>query len=475
MHFDIFNNVKPVLPTLVINFDAIQANSANVTSSTIPESQQIWGFWNWLTFIYIIGCVVILSRLIYQAIYLHAISRISKTIKDQNITVVLMEKAIIPFSYFNKIFIPKAQFDEISVRNIIEHERSHLKQYHFIDIIVIQLVTIIQWFNPFAWFIERSVKEIHEFLADKTVLRSGYDQGRYQALLVNQAMGGPVFTITNQFNQSLIKKRIIMMTKMKSPNWARFKALLILPLIALLTLAFSNQVPMDQPFSNSGKESLKSSEAIKITGTVTSKETGKPIAGVNVIVQGTTSGTITSLEGKYEIVVDNGATLVFSFVGYQIVSIPIGEKTSVDVQLETEAITIDFSKKNSLIASQETNHTNEKSPIHSPKDPLNPGTFVVVEELPSYPGGTDALKKFIYDNLQYPADAKKNKIQGKVLVNFIVDQEGKIVNPKVMRGTSPSLDAEALRVTKLVSGWKPGKQGGKAISCRVIVPIEFKL
>ena len=465
MHLDIFNDVKPVLPALVINFDAIQANSAYVTSSTVPESQQIWGFWNWLTFVYIIGCVVILSRLIYQAIYLHAISRISKTITEQNITVVLMEKAIIPFSYFNKIFIPKAQFDEISVRNIIEHERSHLKQYHFIDIIVIQLVTIIQWFNPFAWFIERSVKEIHEFLADKTVLRSGYDQGRYQALLVNQAMGGPVFTITNQFNQSLIKKRIVMMTKMKSPNWARFKALLIVPLIALLTLAFSNQVPMDQPFSNSGKESLKSSEAIKITGTITSKETGKPIAGVAVIVKGTTTGTMADTDGNYEIVADKAGTLVFSFVGFKTEAFAIDGNSVINVQLETEAITIDFSKGNALIAS--TNLEEEKS--------AKPGEYVAVEELPSYPGGTDALKKFIYDNLQYPADAKKNKIQGKVLVNFIVDQEGKIVNPKVMRGTSPSLDAEALRVTKLITGWKPGKQGGKPISCRVVLPIEFKL
>ena len=113
-------------------------------------------------------------------------------------------------------------------------------------------MTVLQWFNPVMWFYEKSIKEVHEYLADDAVLHSGSNQGKYQALLVNQAIGGPVFILTNQFNQSLIKKRIMMMKKMKTSQMAKFKALLILPLIAGLMLAFMNP-PVKTVGVNPGK------------------------------------------------------------------------------------------------------------------------------------------------------------------------------------------------------------------------------
>ena len=127
-----------------------------------------------------------------------------------------------------------------------------MTQGHYIDLFIVEIMTVLQWFNPVMWFYEKSIKEVHEYLADEAVLQTGSNRGKYQALLVNQAIGGPVFILTNQFNQSLIKKRIMMMKKMKTSQLAKFKALLILPLIAGLMLAFVNP-PAKHSGSNTGK------------------------------------------------------------------------------------------------------------------------------------------------------------------------------------------------------------------------------
>jgi beta-lactamase regulating signal transducer with metallopeptidase domain len=113
-------------------------------------------------------------------------------------------------------------------------------QRHYLDLFIIETLAVIHWFNPVVWFYERSLKETHEYLADEAVLSTGENAGKYKAILVNQAMGGPVFVFTNQFNQSLIKKRIIMMNKIKSPRWAKLKALLFVPLMAAILVAFAN-------------------------------------------------------------------------------------------------------------------------------------------------------------------------------------------------------------------------------------------
>lgn len=450
---------ETVVPTFTINFDAVPTTPDISAASNIQSVNAGWSFWNWLLLIYIIGAGIVLIRLLYQAIYLHAVERSSQTVTQGDIRVILLEKATVPFSYFNKIFIPRSEYNETAVDNIIEHEKSHLRQYHYIDILLIQILTIIHWFNPFAWLIEKSVKEIHEFLADKTVLQNGFDQGRYQALLVNQALGGPVFTLTNQFNQSLIKKRIVMMKRIKSPQWARLKALLLIPLVAALTLAFSNPKSVELlPAFNQDAVAQ-----ITVTGKVTRKENNRVLPGVNIVVKGTTTGTITTADGTFTISTDGNATLVFSYVGYKTEVIPVNGKTTMDVQLETSAITLDFDKTNSFVAQ-------ERKPAEA-----SANTYVAVEETPAYPGGTEALKKFIYSNLKYPEVAIKNKMEGKVIVNYQVDANGNVVNAKVIRGVSPTLDAEALRVTNLIKGWQPGKQQGKPVVCSMVMPIYFKI
>jgi TonB family protein len=100
---------------------------------------------------------------------------------------------------------------------------------------------------------------------------------------------------------------------------------------------------------------------------------------------------------------------------------------------------------------------------------------VVVEELPQFPGGKDAMTSWIVSNIKYPAEAVKSKITGKVLVNFMVTTKGKIENVVVIKSVSPVLDAEAKRVISSMPDWKPGAQAGKNVPVQIQVPVEFKL
>lgn len=101
--------------------------------------------------------------------------------------------------------------------------------------------------------------------------------------------------------------------------------------------------------------------------------------------------------------------------------------------------------------------------------------FIVVEQMPEFPGGSDELLKFLNNNIRYPAIALENGIQGRVICEFVISAEGKVTNAKVIRGIDPSLDAEALRVINSMPLWKPGKQRGKAVKVRYTLPVNFKL
>ena len=101
--------------------------------------------------------------------------------------------------------------------------------------------------------------------------------------------------------------------------------------------------------------------------------------------------------------------------------------------------------------------------------------FNVVEDMPAFPGGMEAMSQFISSNIKYPADAKKQKVDGRVLVKFVVEKDGSITEVKVIKPAFPSLDAEAIRVVKAMPKWKPGYQNGQAVRVQFAMPINFSL
>ena len=144
------------------------------------------------------------------------------------------------FSALGFVFISTRLSSEES-EEIIKHEQNHIDHYHFFDIIFIETVKVIQWFNPFIHLFNRSLRAVHEYQADEGCLRTGVPVVSYQSLIMNQVFKSKAFTISNSFsNPTLIKKRMIMMTKKRSRAMANLKLLMVLPVIAIVMVAFSS-------------------------------------------------------------------------------------------------------------------------------------------------------------------------------------------------------------------------------------------
>ncbi len=251
-----------ILPCIHINLNpevipaAIPVSSIDFSKLvTQPETRQPgWGMHEIILLIYITGIAFALARLIYQAIRIRQLYKTSAKETLNELTLVCTDKPITPFAYFKKIFIHTTGNDLRAIEQILAHEKSHITQLHYVDLLLVELISVVQWFNPVVWLYEAALKEVHEYLADETVLKQGFKKGEYQVLLINQAVGGPIFTISHHFNKSLIKKRILMMTKIKSTRFARLNALLLLPVTAFLLMAFSNPENIVKPVFLSARQ-----------------------------------------------------------------------------------------------------------------------------------------------------------------------------------------------------------------------------
>ncbi|MGL5229071.1 MAG: TonB family protein, partial [Bacteroidales bacterium] len=113
--------------------------------------------------------------------------------------------------------------------------------------------------------------------------------------------------------------------------------------------------------------------------------------------------------------------------------------------------------------------------VISEQTPQNEQTFAVVEKMPVFPGGVNELLKFIAKNVKYPEDAVKENKQGRVIISFVIDKNGKVVDPEINRGVSPSIDAEAIRVVKSMPNWIPGEQRGQKVRVQYTLPINFNI
>jgi TonB family protein len=448
------------MPALTMDLGAI-TGTVPQQGRELADAGLSFGILEVLALIYAIGAVVVFGRLIYQAVFIHALTRLSGKTHHKGYTLVNMRSDTTPFSYFRRIFIPVEQLDSHSLNDIIAHEQSHLQQGHFIDLFLIEVMTVLQWFNPVIWLFEKSIKETHEYLADEAVVRSGNNKGRYQALMVNQAMGGPVFILTNQFNQSLLKKRMHMMRKMKTPQVAKLKFLLVLPLIAGLMLAFTGSGP-----NGNGTKQTE----ITITGQLSDKVTHSILPGAVVLIKGTTNGTVTDKQGHFTIHAGDNAILVFSIVGYKTQEVAVEKNQVINVLMDQDAHVVDLDV-NLDVNAQQSQDENQ----HVGKEAASNETYVVTEEVPQYEGGPKAILDFLAANLKYPESAKKAGIEGKVYVNFVVDAQGKVTLAKIMRSASPSLNDEALRLVNLMKNWKPARQNGEPRSAAVTLPIEFRI
>ena len=144
-----------------------------------------------------------------------------------------------PFSFFNFIFLDASNILERDMDRILAHELAHVRGLHSLDIMLSEGLAIVQWFNPFVWLYRRSLRETHEYLADRAVIAQGCSLAGYQLLLVEQHVGRGALALASHLRTSQIKRRLIMLSRKESQGRARWKPLWLLPLAALAVLAFA--------------------------------------------------------------------------------------------------------------------------------------------------------------------------------------------------------------------------------------------
>ena len=189
--------------------------------------------------VYWAGILFLACRNIYSLICLFRLVHSGKHEKlEKGVTLVVHNQEIVPFSWMKYIVISRKDLEE-NGREILIHEMAHIHHRHSVDLLVADICIFFQWFNPGAWLLKQELQNIHEYEADETVINEGVNAKEYQLLLIKKAVGTRLYSMTNSFNHSKLKKRITMMLKEKSNPWARLKYLYVLPLAAIAVTAFA--------------------------------------------------------------------------------------------------------------------------------------------------------------------------------------------------------------------------------------------
>jgi len=187
----------------------------------------------------LVGSLVMGLRLLVMYISLLRISNKAKLLVEEPVQIFETSQNVSPFSFGKKIFIQPDALPGEELETIIRHEFIHVKQRHSFDIIYSEFLCIIAWYNPFAWLIRHAIRQNLEFIADNMILNNGTDKKAYQYLLLKVTGQAPI-SISNQFNLSSLKNRMVMMNKSKSAKTQLLKFLLSLPVVVILLMAFRN-------------------------------------------------------------------------------------------------------------------------------------------------------------------------------------------------------------------------------------------
>jgi len=267
---------------------------------------------------YVLGVFFVLTLIIRQGRAVIRTIKRAEIISLNPIKLIKTPDYTFAFSFFSYVFV-NPSITDIESKEIMNHEMVHIRQKHWIDLVLVQLLCMIQWFNPLVWIYARFIRQNHEYLADEVALQRTSDPAIYRAALLNQIVGAPVVSLSNSFNYSLNKKRFNMMKNIINSPYRKMKILLILPVFAIVLFAFAKP---DYKYQYSDKSSDNKNQSFgtqtkEVKGTVMNKEEG-PLPGAIITLKGTTIGTITDANGSFLIGdVSNDALIVVSFVGFK--------------------------------------------------------------------------------------------------------------------------------------------------------------
>ena len=432
-HFKRFYLLLSMLFSVLIPLISITYGEIRIEKHTIVNHQEIiilpetkwvefsvYTIENILLGIYLLGLTILLLKFSWGIFKLIKEIKTSEKIKQNNFTFILKQNKITPYSFWNCIFLNKKDFLDGKIdAKIILHEKTHINQKHSIDVLFIELLLCVFWFNPAFYFYKKAMVTNHEFLADEVVLSQNNDIVSYQKLILDELISEKIL-FTHPFNLHNTKKRIVMMTN-KLTKIAKMKSYLTLPISALLFFAFVEKVPAKIATEKNGLISKKIS--------VTKNE-----------ILSETTPVITS-------------------------QIPVKDTIKPKVQ-QTENIAKENKENKRLVGGK--SKSIETIPPPPPVEKIESQTQA------EFPGGNAALRqKFIENFDSSKLQNKKGMFKG--TINFIISEDGKSYNASYDFDDEDFKKVAKTAMEKTLKGvdWKPGTLNGKPVASQFKMPITM--
>lgn len=485
-----------------------------------------------LTIVVVGGMVLRLAYLLRSYAMLRLMLRSGEEHRlDDGVKLVVVDQPVAPFSWMNTIVVNRQDYAERNALLLI-HERSHIRLHHSRDVVFVELLTVLQWFNPVVWLLSRDLRTVHEYEADEAVLSQGADTAQYITLLMHKATGVQACALVNGINTSETKKRIKMMIKMKSPRWSWLKCLYIVP-VAALSLAVTARTVTDYRVKQS-----PAAESVLLSDDSFNQAPPAGYVGVTVI-----DGKIATRDDYFELLKNRQAIVEKQKMSPEEAQQKYGERGKNGAWIiKTRQMDEDFDVNLAIVDGKEITYKEmEELPLQKEDidnmSILNAETaqqfygergrngaivietkayveaqtkdepvFDICEVMPHFPGGEGALMQFVAKNVKYPVAAEEYGVQGRVMVRFIVEKDGSISNVNAIKVTDPgngqeivvvaikpdmteeqrqnvegqnrglqALKDESARVVKMMPKWIPGKQNGQTVRVHYFIPVTYRL
>ncbi len=394
------------LPVIVLPEFTVSIQQVEAATSTWQDIDFLWvAYW--------LGFALMAARVLWGLLKIvrMAVRGKSERLPDGCLLIQTAE-AKVPFSFFRWVFVPvENQLSESSKLSessnaetalMLAHERAHVKGWHSIDVLFAEVLCVVFWFHPLAHWYRRGLRTVHEYLADAAASRHA-DRKQYGLLLIGQSQSGMPIAFANHFFQSPLKQRLIMLTKKNSAPIRALKFGLVAPAALLFAMLFRQAPAIAQAVDE------------------------KHLAFVR------------ELESKGW----NATDTVITF------------------NPETYEETMKIVRNNVAPTPDESGQL----------------VYQYAEMQPEFPGGQEAMFKFLQENLKYPELAKQSGLEGTVFVSFVVDENGNILHPapKYYVESARPLTQEAVRVVESMPKWVPARHKGKVVRCALTLPIKFSL
>ena len=478
---------QPAIYELADYYTVLMSTEEVTAAPVVYEAPQRPDLLTIFTYLYYIGVIVMSVRFIIQLVSICHIRWKGQAVYLNGQRIISLPSEANPFSFFGWIFLYLPQLEEESQEEILMHEQTHARQWHSVDVIVSEIANIVCWFNPFSWLLKGEIRLNLEYLADNQVAQTLNDSKQYQYHLLGLAHTNSKTGLYNNFNVSQIKHRIIMMNKKRTRTVGRIKYALFAPLAAALLLV-SN---ISCTSTENKKDSTEAAESRAVEGEEFQiveqmpefpGGMGECMKWLGQNIKYPAEAIEKEIQGRVilQIIVEKDGTITNAVVAKGVHPLLDNEALRVINQSPKwepgkqngEAVRVKYTLP---VLFKLNDKASENATKEEQNNPDENGVYQVCEEMPEFPGGMQECMKWLGKNIKYPTEAIEKGIQGRVILQMVVEKDGSITNAKVVRSVDPLLDKEALRVINLSPKWTPAKHKGEAVKVRYTLPVMFRL